>query len=178
MAQFYFSIHTDPKIIDLKFKRDYYLLQKKWFNKYKWTIFKEFSPQDKYNLDNIRIPSTNSQEEFDMLVLSLVKCIIDSLNEEMFTIINPLDNKGNTVRGITKLERWLTENKATEYDKHISFLRALQELRSTGSGHRKGKKYDKICKVFSINEKDLIDVYEQLLIFADEFILYLTKILH
>lgn len=177
MRDFY-NFPADPKTIDLKFKRDYYLLQKKWFNKYNWTIFKEFSPQDKYNLDNIRIPSTNSQEEFDMLVLSLVKCIIDSLNEEMLTFSNPLDNKGNTIRGITKLERWLADNNASEYDKHIVFLRNLQELRSTGSGHRKGKKYDKICKVFSINEKNLIDVYEQLLIFADEFILYLTKILH
>lgn len=169
------NIPAEPDVIDLKFKRDYNILQKKWYSKYNWGIFKELTQKDKYNLDNIRIPSTNSQEEFDTLVLSLVKCIIDSLNEERLIISNSIDNKGNVIHGISKLQVWLNEYGATEYDKHISFLRNLQELRSTGTGHRKGKKYDKISKVFGIDEKALIDVYEQILFQADAFIVFLTE---
>lgn len=168
------NIPAVPNVIDLKFKNDYYILQKKWHSKYKWFIFKELTAKDKYNLDNIRIPSTNSQEEFDTLVLSLVKCIIDSLNEEMLIISAPIDSKGNTIRGISKLQTWLAENGAIEFETHISFLRNLQELRSTGTGHRKGKKYEKISKQFRMDEKALIDVYEQILFQADDFIIFLT----
>lgn len=168
------NIFAEPNVIDLKFKRDYGILQKKWYDKYDWLIFKELAEKDKYNLDNIRIPSTDSQEEFDTLVLSLVKCIIDSLNEEMFVLSNPTDEKGNTIRGISKLQVWLEENGAKNYDGHISFLRNLQDLRSSGTGHRKGKKYDKISRVFGIDEKSLIDIYEQILLQADDFIVYLT----
>lgn len=168
------NIFAEPNVIDLKFKRDYGILQKKWYDKYDWLIFKELVEKDKYNLDNIRIPSTDSQEEFDTLVLSLVKCIIDSLNEEMLAISNPTDEKGNTIRGINKLQVWLEENGAKNYDDHISFLRNLQDLRSSGTGHRKGKKYAKISRVFGIDEKSLIDIYKQILLQADDFIVYLT----
>lgn len=168
------NIPAEPNVIDLKFKRDYKALQIKWNAKYNWCIFKELTTKDRYNLDNIRIPSSNSQEEFDTLVLSLVKCIIDSLNEEMIIIATSEDNNGKTIRGISKLQTWLYENGAIDYEKHITFLRNLQELRSTGTGHRKGKKYDKISKQFNIDEKSLIDVYEQILFQADEFIMFLT----
>lgn len=168
------NIPAEPNVIDLKFKRDYKALQEKWNRKYRWCIFKELTSKDKYNLDNIRIPSSNSQEEFDTLVLSLVKCVIDSLNEEMLVIATPEDNDGKTIRGISKLQTWLSENGATDYEKHITFLRNLQELRSTGTGHRKGKKYDKVSKLFNIDQKSLIDVYEQILSQADEFIMFLT----
>lgn len=170
------NIPAEPNIIDLKFKRDYNILQKKWHSKYNWFVFKELTSKDKYNLDSIRIPSSNSQEEFDTLVLLLVKCIIDSLNEEMLIISTPVGSNGKTIRGISKLQTWLSENGATEFEKHISFLRNLQELRSTGTGHRKGKKYDKISKKFNMDEKSLIDVYEQILFQADDFVAFLTNI--
>ena len=95
-------------------------------------------------------------------------------DEEMLVIATPEDNDGKTIRGISKLQTWLSENGATDYEKHITFLRNLQELRSTGTGHRKGKKYDKVSKLFNIDQKSLIDVYEQILSQADEFIMFLT----
>lgn len=171
------NIPAEPNIIDLRFKRDYNKLQKKWHSKFGWLIFKELSVKDKYNLENIRLPSSNSQEEFDTLVLSLVKCIIDSLNEEMLTISNPIDSNGNTIRGISKLKIWLDENEVDGFEEHISFLRNLQELRSAGTGHRKGKNYAKISKKFDMDEKSLIDVYEQILTQADDFIIFMASII-
>ena len=170
-------IWAEPSTIDLKFKRDYNILQEKWNSKFNWYIFKKLTLKDKYNLENIRIPSTNSQEEFDSLVLSLVKSIIDSINEEMLVISVSKDSEGKQIHGISKIEKWLSENKAVEYEEHILFLRDLQELRSSGTGHRKGKKYDKISKKFNMDKKPLIDIYEQILIHADDFIIFLTDLL-
>ena len=93
----------------------------------------------------------------------------------MLVITTPKDSDGKTIRGISKFQTWLSENGATNYEKHIAFLRNLQELRSTGTGHRKGKKYDKVSKLFNIDEKPLIDVYEQILSQADEFIMFLIN---
>lgn len=172
-----FNIPVEPAIIDLKFKKDYAYLQTQWKKSFNWQIFRELSSKDEYNLQNIRIPSTNSQEEFDILILSLVKCIIDSINEEMLIISNPIDDKGNKIRGISKLKIWLAENDALDYEPHISFLRNLQELRSAGTGHRKGIKYEKISQKFEIGKKSLIDVYEKILIQADDFIIFLIDYL-
>ena len=38
----------------------------------------------------------------------------------------------------------------------------------------KGKNMDKVSKLFNIDQKSLIDVYEQILSQADEFIMFLT----
>lgn len=52
---------------------------------------------------------------------------------------------------------------------HIKFLRNLQELRSTGMGHRKGKGYEKIKKEFSIQD-DLKTSFGDILISAISFV--------
>ena len=46
---------------------------------------------------------------------------------------------------------------------HITFLRKLQSLRSTGSAHLKGSKYQKIAKDFGIESKGLREVFAGIL---------------
>ena len=171
----FFNIPAEPEIIDLKFKRDYLLLQRKWSDHFGWQFFKELSKEDQYNFDNIRIPSSESQEEFDHLVLSLVKSIIDSINEEKLILQDTLKDDGSKIRGISKLEKWFEEQHISVYERHIRFLRAIQELRSSGIGHRKGKNYQKVCDKFDIGSKPMIDVFEEILNDADDFILFLMK---
>ena len=47
-----------------------------------WPLFLELDKQDLYNFEGLRIPINNSIVEMDMLVLSLVKVVLDSLNEK------------------------------------------------------------------------------------------------
>lgn len=53
------------------------------------------------------------------------------------------------VGSISKLEAWISELGLQDYQPQIKFFRNLQELRSSGTGHRKGKGYEKISKVFN-----------------------------
>ena len=159
----------------MKFKRDYLLLQKKWLEKFGWQFFKDLTKDDQYNLDNIRIPSSESQEEFDILILFLVKSIIDSINEEKLILQDNFKDDGTKISGISKLERWFQEQSISGFEHHVQFLRNLQELRSTGTGHKKGKNYQKASKKFEIGAKSLIDVFEEILNDADNFIIFLTN---
>lgn len=167
---------VSPEIIDLKFKNDYATLNSNWEAKYGWKFFKELTDNDVYNFENMRIPSANSQEEFDGLVLSLVKIIIDSINEEKLTLQNETDDEGKSLRGISRLERWFCEQNINGYELYIRFLRDIQSLRSTGTGHRKGKNYEIVCKKFDMDNRSLIDVFESILQNADGFVLFLQDI--
>ena len=61
-----------------------------------------------------------------MLVLSLVKILIDSMNEKKITS-QLTGSYEKLVRGISKLEAWLVEKNIENSDEHIKFLRSLQD---------------------------------------------------
>lgn len=146
----FLNIPAQSTMRDIQFKHAYEALQKCWRLHFDWNLLLPLSEDDEYNIKLLRIPVTGSQDEFDHQVLSLVKSIIDSLNEKQ--IFKQLINTENLVGGISKLERWLSECNIQGYELHIKFLRNLQELRSTGTGHRKGKGYEKIKKEFGIQD--------------------------
>ena len=62
-----------------------------------------------------------------------------------------------------------------DYQQQIKFLRNLQELRSTGTGHRKGKGHEKAAGVFGLNTDNYVDVFDRILLQANAFILFLAK---
>ena len=164
------NIFTESNMEDHKFQVLYGSLIKQWNTKYDWDLYLPLSVEDQYNLTQIRIPLGESQPEFDQLVLSLVKVLIDSLNEKQ--LIVPGDVQTD-IKGISKLERWIQSNEAIGYENHIKFLRDLQKLRSTGSGHRKGKEYSQISNTFGLSEKSKIDVFEEILRKSNDFLKYM-----
>ena len=186
-----FNIATDGKLSDSKFKRDFAALFAEpdspvfiFQNRYKslnnlcdkklgWPIFLPLHDDDQYNLENLRIPLSNAQPEFDMLILSLVKVLLDSLNEKQ--IVASLTVKSDDLKGsISKLEKWFEICGVADYADHIKFLRDLQELRSCGTGHRKGKGYDKIAKELNITDGDFKRSFKDILIQSIAFLDFLA----
>lgn len=78
------------------------------------------------------------------------------------------------VGSIAKLEVWFQEKQLTGYQDHIKFLRNLQELRSSGTGHRKGKSYQKISKVFDIQKENYTETFSNILESATLFLNYIN----
>ena len=74
---------------------------------------------------------------------------------------------------ISKLEAWFQEKHLSDYQEHIKFLRNLQELRSSGTGHRKGKSYQKISKVFDIQKGNYAETFSGILENVSSFLNYI-----
>ena len=158
---------------DFVFKNTYVKTNRQFAEKAGWPLFLELDEQDRYNFEGLRIPINNSIVEMDMLVLSLVKVLLDSLNEK--EIVSHLTGTYEKLVGsISKLEVWFQEKQLTGYQDHIKFLRNLQELRSSGTGHRKGKSYQKISKVFDIQKENYTETFSNILESATLFLNYIS----
>lgn len=169
----FLCMFAESDMSDLQFKAGFKNFQKKWRQSFSWDLFLPLADSDEYNFKLLRIPITESQEEFDHQVLSLVKTIIDSLNEK--EIVKQLKNSGDLKGGISKLERWLSEQGIPQFEPHIKFLRNLQELRSTGTGHRKGKGYEKIKQEFGLSSSNFAEVFDSILSQANAFLSFLIE---
>ena len=168
----FMSIPTDPQSLDFVFKKTYLKINHQFTEKMGWPLFLELDKQDLYNFEGLRIPINNSIVEMDMLVLSLVKVVLDSLNEKK--IVAQLTGTYEKLTGsISKLEAWFQEKHLSDYQEHIKFLRDLQELRSSGTGHRKGKGYQKISKVFDIQRENYAETFSNILDNVISFLNYI-----
>ncbi|HBI93675.1 MAG TPA: hypothetical protein DDY58_15360 [Terrisporobacter glycolicus] len=169
MAEF-----TNPESIDFIFKNKYVEINKLFNSELGWKLFLDLNQKDMYNFEGLRIPKTNSIVEMDMLTLSLVKVLIDSLNEKQ--ILKQLTGTYEKLNGgISRLEKWLEEKNLQNYQEHIKFLRDLQDLRSTGTGHRKGKKYEKISAKWNVSTGNYDKAFSNILKYSVEFLDYIIR---
>ena len=137
----FLSQFTEPTAADLLFKDEYERFSKDWSAKVGWPFFLPLASGDSHLVDTIRIPVTNSQAEMDEQVLCLTKLLVDSLNEKDIAGVAKGVPKG--AKGIAKLDAFFATTGFAGGEAIVQFLKDLQLLRSTGSGHRKGSEYDK-----------------------------------
>jgi hypothetical protein len=130
-----------PSSPDLVFRQEYAQLNRAWVTTHGWSLHLPPGKGDEHLLDTVRIPVTSSQSELDEQALVLAKVLVDSLNEAEIARRLPVGD--TTLKGIAKLAAFLEANGFAEKDSVIQFLRDVQTLRSTGSGHRKGSNYAK-----------------------------------
>lgn len=157
----FFATPCDPEGVDLKFKLRYEQLNKKWNDQYGWYLFRELAPEDEHFYKNLRVPFNNTQAEFDSQILHLTKILIDALNEQEI-IKNSSINK-DTKGGITKFELFLKEKEFIDFQDGIKILREIQDVRSSGTAHLKGKSYSKIAKKLDVENKELQEIFVNLL---------------
>lgn len=153
------------------FKNKYEEVNNSYTEKVGYPLFLPLHDDDKYILSGLRIPLLDSQEEFDNQVRSLVKLIIDSLNENKIEISISPEKK--ITGSISKLEELFKKGGLSEYEEIVKFLRSLQKLRSASVAHKKGSNYEKISRDFQIGEISNIDVFEKIMSQANIFLKYI-----
>ena len=166
----FFCLVAESDVVEHQFKRDYRRLIKSWEKVYGWPLYNPLSEEDEYIFDQIRRPLTDSQSEFDQLVLLLSKLIIDLLNDKE---LGKGIESAEGLRGISKLEQWIKNMDVPGAEEHIIFLRNLWDLRSSGSGHAKGKSYKKASQKFFVEEFHLQDVFEKILQSAEAYLSFM-----
>lgn len=170
----YMACPTEPQAVDFRFKNIYVEVNRQFTKKMGWPLFLDLREEDLYNFEGLRVPINDSVSEMDMLALSLVKVLLDSLNEK--EIEGQLTEKYEKISGsISKLEAWFQEKKLIDFQKHIKFLRNLQTLRSSGTGHRKGDKYKEILKVFDVKKDGYAKTFSNILENAILFLNYIES---
>lgn len=162
------GLFTDPERADLLFKYTFETFQGEWTEKFGWPLFLPLGERDQHLFSGLRIPLTNDQAAFDTQVLAIAKILIDSLNEK--AIERELGNNEPGLKGISKFEAYVKQESLPNFEPLIGFLRDLWDLRSTGSGHRKGKKYLKVAHVFGIGVKDFNLIFEEILTDANKLL--------
>lgn len=181
----------------LAFKNTYNKINRAWEDKYQWPLFLEQAPKDQHHYTALHSMSVaENDKEFDSLILSIVRLLIDSLNESK--ILKTIDDtktevceffkekevlelkKCNIKGGISKFEALLISEDIKAPDL-IKLLRNLQELRSTTAAHRKSRKPDKkalaLYSFFGLDQNSEQECLDGILIKANEYLLKLLEVI-
>lgn len=150
-----FCSPTEPSLF---FKEKLSSFSKKWKDKFGWDLFKPLNKEDEHHIKTLKIPDTE-QKEFDEVVLSLNKIIIDSLNISEMKRSLTFEKED---KSIYILEKYLKQKHKFSSSQMIDFLKNLQNLRSKGSAHRKGSSYKKAYEKFA--KENLSKTFENILI--------------
>lgn len=165
---------TDSKSPEHLFRQRYQNLQEICKECLGWQLLLPLDADDDYHFQGLRIPATDEQRDFDELVLSLTKILIDSLNEKRLNTLIPDDQRAELKGSIARLETVLNSRGAKDVTDCVSFLRKLQRLRSSSAAHRKGRSYRKIAKDFGIESQSLREVFTKILWQALDVLTYFT----
>lgn len=162
-----------PAAADLQFKHQYKIVAGKWQKETGWDLYLPLKHLDKYRLSSVHIPIANNQKEFDEQISAIVILVIDSISvDELRKKTGDMTTNGS----ISLFESYLNRlGLQVESEKHISLLRDIQSLRSSGSAHRKGDKYDKAAKNFGLTESNYKQVLNIILNRLIEFLDFLIN---
>ena len=167
------DVETDQP--DILFKKQYDELQELCRELLSWHLLRPLDLEDQHHLQSLRIPATDEQRDFDELVLSLTKILIDSLHgKRLNSLLSEEQKEGVSGKSIARLEAVLASRNIEGAAGHIAFLRKLQNLRSSSSAHRKGSKYRKIAQQFDIEGQNLREVFTGILWQALNFLKFLV----
>lgn len=164
---------ADPEKADLVFKVTFEEFQVKWEKKFSWPLFKPLREEDTHNFQVLRVPLTDEQHEFDIQVGALAKVLIDSVNDE--EIVKRLPPGTVEDKRLNRLQLYLESLGLTDCAPHVTFLRELYGLRSTGVGHRKSKDWDRSAAKFDLKGLRPSEAFANILKKATEFLKYLDK---
>ena len=164
---------ADASSADLVFRQEYARLVAQWEDAQGWPLFLAPSAGDEHILATVRVPVTESQGEFDDQVIALAKLLVDSLNEK--ELERRVRGLSEGTKGIGKLDAFLEQTAFPERVSTIELLRSVQQLRSSGSAHRKGRKYRRIAERLGVRPSEKGGAFRGLLEAAVEAIRALRR---
>ena len=108
-----------------------------------WPVLKPLRDKDAHRLTSVRVPASGEQPAFDDQVQGLATILVDSLNKRCLRDLIPQAERPERDGSIDLLETLFRTRGIHDYHPHIGLLRTVQNLRSSGSAHRKGREYEK-----------------------------------
>ena len=158
----------------MSIKKRYHDLQKASQTHLGWQWLLPLPPADAHHLQSLNIPETDKQSDFDSLLLSLAKMLIDSLNEEALKKLIPYEKRDSLKDKscIDLLEAVLHLNDLEGAEIHIVFLRKLQNHCSRRSTHRKEQSNLNMVEPWKIRNQNLQPISANILNSASDTLEY------
>ena len=120
------ALHVDSDRPDLLFKERYDELIEAWKEHLGWQLLQLLHSGDQHHLDSLRIPAADKQRDFDELVLSLAKILVDSLHvKRLNSLLSDAQREGVGEGSIARLEAVLASRNIEGAAEHTAFLRNL-----------------------------------------------------
>jgi hypothetical protein len=153
VANDFYCLHTEPSGPISKFMKAYGELHESWIAAFGRNLWRELHGEDKDIPERIRIPSNDSPEEFETVVLNVTKMLVDYIDEAQFC--------SNQKGSINKLENFLKDKKVVV---DLSVFRDLQKLRSSRIAHSKGSNYENLKNSLLVGNaiNDTMDIVSRL----------------
>ena len=159
-ARWYEGRFYNPEFPDLKFKYEFRVFNESWGKQYTWSLFLPLAFDDEHRFKTLHcLTQSNNPSDFEEQILSTTKILVDSLNEA--ELVKNIDENNSNVQarlkelnaadknavkgGISKFELFLL-SKGMDLEESVSFLRNLQELRSSTTAHRKSRSRKNGCE--------------------------------
>jgi hypothetical protein len=164
---------ANPQSLDLRLRSAWRRLEKDWTARFGWPLYRALQSADAHLPDQIRMPLHDTDAEFEELVGTLAKLLVESLNEAELVAVAGPGPVGE--RGISKLERWFKVQGYPTAEADIAFLRNLQAVRSKVVAHRKGSDYERaIDRAVGSKRKAAaaIELLAQALAFVDNLLAF------
>lgn len=123
-------------------------LQERFKNRFGFKLFRPLGEDDTYKEDGIMVPSNDSIAEFDRQIIYLANLLPESIDKKQLLkyVGGSVENCGS----IKILEAFL--NRLSLPTDIIPLLQRIQDFRSSGAVHRKGRQYAKNVEKYSLNK--------------------------
>lgn len=159
------NLVEDTPSPEFLFIKKYKETKRKWQEILGWQIFKDLSKEDNHALNAISIP--NSQNDMDIMLLTITKCLCDSINTEATELskhINNKEKKSGRLGNITVLDRYLASKNVLRRRFVNKWLKNIQAVRSAGAAHIKKEDYTEKLAEFKMGSENLRETSMNILI--------------
>lgn len=156
---------AEPTAPDLLFQLRYAGLNEAWRKKFHWYLYRLAHEADAHIIGQVRVPLSESFGEFDTQILYLAKLLVDALNEP--ELVTATGQTSPDEKGISKFKRFLEQGRYPHFNRDVSLLRTLQDLRSSGAAHHKGSRFDNVSVTVGLDRNSQRDVFRALLVKAN-----------
>ena len=154
------SEFVDPEEPMYHFRKSFIELQDSFYEKYKFKLFRSLNEDDKYINNSLRIPLNNEIGEFDQQILYLSKFLIDSIN--VGKLCQYVHKSDKSLGSIKTLKQFLNFKKLNP--EICVILSMIQNIRSSGAAHTRGKKYNSFVIKYGLDNGCYQDFFRQQII--------------
>ena len=159
------NLVEDTPSPEFLFIEKYKETKRKWKETLGWKIFKDLSKEDNHALNTLSIPS--SQNDMDIMILTITKCLCDSINTdatELSDHINNQERKSGRLGNITVLDRYLVSKNVMRRGFINKWLKNIQAVRSAGAAHIKREDYTEKLAEFKMGSENLRETSMNILV--------------